>query len=102
MRFEIFPDLYDIRLVNEEKRIWSPTFLLLITKNHNFQILDNICALQRGFCDLYRFLRSTVLMGGHLNFDGHKLKTIIQKTFPTFFLNGQWQWQVGKSIVKSK
>ena len=32
MRFEIFPDLYDIMLINEEKRIKSPTFLLLITK----------------------------------------------------------------------
>ena len=86
---------------------WSKTHLvthIFITdnKSHHFQKSDNICALQRCFCDLYRFLRSTVLMGGHLNLDGHKLKTIIQKTFPTFFLNSQSQWQVGKSIVKSK
>ena len=41
-------------------------------------------------------------MGGHLIFNGDKLKTNIQMSFQKVFLNGQLQGPVGKSIVKSK
>ena len=54
------------------------------------------------FLNLYRFLRSIVLMGGHFNFDGDKLKTNIQMSFQKVFLNSQLQEQLGKSVVKSK
>ena len=39
-------------------------------------------------------------MGGHLIFNGDKLKTNIQMSFQKVFLNGQLQGQVGKSIVQ--
>ena len=41
-------------------------------------------------------------MGGHLDFDGDKLKINIQMPFQKVFLIGQLQGQVVKSTVKSK
>ena len=102
MRIAIFQDLHDRRLMSEEKCIESLTFSLLITKSHHFQKSDNIWALQSLFRIYTVSVRSIVLMGGHFNFDGDKLKTNIQMSFQKVFLNSQLQEQLGKSIVKSK
>ena len=102
MRIAIFPDLHDARLMSAEKCIESLTFSLLITKSHHFQKSDNIWALQSIFWIYTVFFRSIVLMGGHFNFDGDKLKTNIQMSFQKVFLNSQLQEQLGKSVVKSK
>ena len=102
MRIAIFQDLHDRRLMSEEKCIESLTFSLLITKSHHFQKSDNIWALQSLFRIYTVSVRSIVLMGGHFNFDGDKLKTNIQMSFQKAFLNSQLQAQLGKSVVKSK
>ena len=102
MRIAIFQDLHDRRLMGEEKCIESLTFSLLITKSHHFQKSDNIWALQSLFRIYTVSVRSIVLMGGHFNFDGDKLKTNIQMSFQKVFLNSQLQLQLGKSVVKSK
>ena len=46
---------------------------------------------------LYRFYGCIVVMVGHLNFTGDKLKTNIQMSFQKDFLNSQLQGQLGKS-----
>ena len=102
MRIAIFQDLHDRRLMSEEKCIESLTFSLLITKSNHFQKSDNIWALQSLFRIYTVSVRSIVLMGGHFNFDGDKLKTNIQMSFQKVFLNSQLQLQLGKSVVKSK
>ena len=102
MRIAIFQDLHDRRLMSEEKCIESLTFSLLITKSHHFQKSDNIWALQSLFRIYTVSVRSIVLMGGHFNFDGDKLKNNIQMSFQKDFLNSQLQGQLGKSRVKSK
>ena len=102
MRIAIFQDLHDRRLMSEEKCIESLTFSLLITKSNHFQKSDNIWTLQSLFRIYTVSVRSIVLMGGHFNFDGDKLKTNIQMSFQKVFLNSQLQEQLGKSVVKSK
>ena len=65
-------------------------YLLVKTKSHNFQKLDNNWMVWGLFCDLYRLLKSSVIMGGHPNIDGHHIKTVCPTSFSAVILQTQW------------
>ena len=56
----------------------------------------------RLFRDLYRFLKTSVIMWGHPHVDVRKMKTVCSQSFSELFLHSQWYWQAGKKFTGSQ